>query len=211
MVLGKTPGCPRRPRAVDYRNRGVQRRSSEPLPSPNTHEGNDAVAVDLIDKGEAPGHPGTEAVSDQVRTDATEMISLLKPDAIGRLLGRTGTIESRSSCRMDLQPPPPGGANVQIQLNGVTGDSSVATCVIRDTVLASRATWPPGLLQHQNGWLTRQVRIALTRSLDSGNLFEIVGSFAETGNLASLTPRDRDHYSKRRPKPRTAGKRSKRT
>lgn len=162
----------------------------------------EAMAVKCTNKGLAPGHPGAALVTDQVRDDATALVALLKPDGVERLLGAAGTLESKGTCRIDRQPPPPGGANTQIQLNDIHGDSSIATCVIRDTVLESRAPWPPGLRQHQDRWLCRQVRIALTQSLKTGCLFEISGSFADEDNLASLKPRDGNHYSKRRARPK---------
>ena len=166
------------------------------------------MAVTQFDKGKAPGHPGVALVTSSVRDDAFALVALLKPDGLDRLLGAAGTIESRSFCRIDRQPPPPNGANIQIQLNGVVGDSSIATCVIRGTVLTSRATWPAGLRQHQDRWLCRQVRIALTRSLETYHLFEIAGSFDDNDNPPNLTPRAGNHYSKRRARPPTFDKES---
>lgn len=156
------------------------------------------MAVKIEDRGEAPGHPGIPSVASEIWNEATILISELSLD---RLRGDTSTIKSLKNCRLDRQPPPSGGANIQIQLNGLSGDSSIATCVINQSVLDSMATWPNGLLTHQNGWLTRQVRIALTRSLKTGNIFHISGSFYDADNPKNLTPREENNYQHRRVEP----------
>jgi hypothetical protein len=135
-----------------------------------------------------------------VEVDATLLISRL---AFAQLTGVAGTIQSLTYCRVDRQPPPSGGANIQIQLNGVNGNSSVATCVIASTVLSSLAKWPPGLRQHQEGWLVRQTRIALTESLRTFCIIHIVGSFNDADNPANLTPRKGARYACRQRRPST--------
>jgi len=154
------------------------------------------LAVELIDAGIAPGHPGLDKVAASVRTEATILIARL---SLWALAGSAGTIATFSDCRIDRQPPPAGGSNLQVQLNGLWGESSIATCAVVGTVLLSRAPWPDGLRKHQEGWLLRQVRIALTRSLTDGHIYRIVGSFTDNDNATNLTPRECDHYRALRP------------
>lgn len=156
------------------------------------------MAVKIEDRGEAPGHPGRSSVTPEIWTEATILISEL---SLNRMRGDTSTIKSLKYCRLDRQPPPSGGANIQVQLNGLSGDSTIATCVIHQSVLDSMATWPSRLLTHQNGWLTRQVRIALTNSLETCNIFYISGSFYDTDNPKNLTPRKENNYQNRRVEP----------
>jgi hypothetical protein len=153
------------------------------------------MAVEIIDNGNAPGHPGGTFVTREVRTEATILIAGL---SLARLTGDAGTIRSLSLCRIDRQPPPSGGVNIQVQLNGVFSDSSIATSVVQSSVLDSIASWPSGLREHQEAWLSRQIRIALTRSLDSCRIFSISGSFYDADNPANLTPRMEDNYQNRR-------------
>jgi hypothetical protein len=138
-----------------------------------------------------------------VRVEATILISGLVLD---QLFGPAGTIRSLTYCRIDRQPPPSGGANIQIQLNGVANDSSIGTCVIGASVIASRAGWPAGLRQHQDGWLLRKVRIALTRSLNSLHIQHIIGSFLDIANPPNLTPRQGNRYASRRGRGPTIGR-----
>lgn len=154
------------------------------------------MAVRIDDAGQAPGHPGTAAVTTAVWTEATILISALR---FGKLVGDAGTIGSFEHCRIDRQPPPAGGANVQVQLNGLHGDSTIATCVVDAQVFTSIAGWPSGLRQHQQGWLLRQVRIAMTTSLHDGRLYRITGSFHDRDNPKNLTPREGDRYRFARP------------
>jgi hypothetical protein len=123
--------------------------------------------------------------------EAENLIGKLNFD---QLLGNAGTISQLESCRIDRQPPPAGGSNIQVQLNGIRGDSSVATCVIDAEVLASMADWPPGLRLHQEKWLLRQLRVALHRSLEGMNTFNIKGSFRDDDNQSHITPRQLDNY-----------------
>jgi len=153
------------------------------------------MAVQIVDRGAAPGHPGSASVTPAVRSEATIHISKL---TLARMLGDAGTISTHNYCRVDRQPPPAGGANIQVQLNGLPGDSTIATCVVHSSVLESMASWPPGLRKHQDGWLTRQIRIALTRSLRSCQICHISGSFHDEDNPANLTPRIEDNYQRRR-------------
>lgn len=154
------------------------------------------MGVRIHDAGEAPGHPGLDTVNAAVRTEATILVSTL---AFGKLVGDAGTIKSFKYCRIDRQPPPAGGVNVQVQLNEVRGNSTIATCVIGATVLTSMKDWPSGLQQHQQGWLLRQVRIALTKSLQDGRLYQIRGSFQDPDTPVNLTPRKGDRYRVARP------------
>lgn len=156
------------------------------------------MAVKDVKGNKATGHPGLGEVTEAIRIEATILISGLKLDSI---VGSAGTIRKLKQCRIDHQPPPSGGANLQVQLNGKQGDSSIATCVVYASVIESMATWPPGLRQHQGGWLTRRIRVALTRSLDSGFIYEIKGSFHDDDNPANLTPRKDDAYRNRRGTP----------
>jgi hypothetical protein len=149
------------------------------------------MAVKLVDKGVAPGHPGSASVNSAVKVEAMSLISEL---TIDRMFGEASTIRSLRFCRIDRQPPPAGGANIQVQLNGLTGDSTISTCIIHSSVLASLATWPRGLREHQDGWLARQIRIALTNSLESGHILHISGSFHDDDNPANLTERKRGNY-----------------
>ncbi len=149
------------------------------------------MAVKLVDKGAAPGHPGSASVKSAVKVEAMSLISKL---TIDRMFGEAGTIQSLDSCRIDRQPPPAGGANIQVQLNGLTGDSTISTCIVHSSVLASLATWVNGLREHQDSWLARQIRIALTKSLESGHILYISGSFHDDDNPANLTERKRDNY-----------------
>ena len=149
------------------------------------------MAVKLVDKGAAPGLPGRESVKPEVTVEAMSLISEL---TIDRIFGEAGTIHSLRFCRIDRQPPPAGGANIQVQLNGLSGDSTISTCIVHSSVLASLATWPRGLREHQNGWLARQIRIALTNSLESGHIFHLSGSFHDDDNPANLNERKRGNY-----------------
>lgn len=149
------------------------------------------MAVKLVDKGAAPGHPGSASVMSAVKDEAMSLISDL---TIDRMFGEAGTIHSLRYCRIDRQPPPAGGANIQVQLNGLTGDSTISTCIVHSSVLASLAAWPQGLREHQDGWLTRQIRIALTNSLESGHILHLSGSFHDNDNPANLTERKRGNY-----------------
>lgn len=153
------------------------------------------MAVKLVDKGAAPGHPGSASANSAVKVEAMSLISELTLD---RMFGEAGTIRSLHYCRIDRQPPPAGGANIQVQLNGLTGDSTISTCIVHLSVLASLATWPQGLREHQDGWLTRQIRIALTKSLESGHIFHLSGSFHDDDNPANLTERKRGNYQNQR-------------
>ena len=156
------------------------------------------MAVKDVKGNKASGHPGLGEVTEAIRIEATILISGLKLDL---LKGSAGTIQKLKQCRIDRQPPPPGGANIQVQLNSKQGDSSIATCVVHASVVESMAPWPLGLSQHQEGWLTRRIRVALTRSLDSGFIYEIKGSFHDDDNPANLTPRKDDAYRNRRGTP----------
>ncbi len=155
------------------------------------------MAVAVAKGAEGPGHPGLDAVSPAVRTEATILISGLKLK-LDRLLGPAFTLRSLRYCRIDRQPPPSGGANIQVQLNGKIGDSSIATCVVSGSVIESLATWPSGLRDHQEGWLTRRIRRALTDSLESGHVYHIGGSFHDEDTPANLTPRKGEAYRRRR-------------
>lgn len=160
------------------------------------------MAVRDVAGNKAPGHPGLGEITEDIIREATNLISGLKLDLV---TGSTGTIKKLRNCRIDRQPPPAGGANIQVQLNGKKGDSSIATCVVHASVIESMAPWPPGLRQHQEGWLTRRIRVALTRSLDSGLIYEIKGSFYDDDNPSNLTPRKEDAYRHRRGKPIVIG------
>lgn len=155
------------------------------------------MAVGVVKGAAGPGHPGLGAVTVAVRTEATILISELKVELV-RLIGRAVTLRSLRYCRIDRQPPPSGGVNLQVQLNGKTGDSSVATCVVGTSVIESLAPWPPGLRKHQEGWLTRRIRRALTDSLDNGHVYHITGSFHDEDTPPNLTPRKGEAYRNRR-------------
>ncbi len=154
------------------------------------------MEVLIDDSGPANRHPGLNAVSKAVHEDATRLIASL---TYGHLLGGAGTIGSLQSCRIDRQPPPAGGANLQVQLNGVSGTSSIATCVIEATVFSSMADWPSGLQEHQRGWLLRRVRVALTRSLCKAHAYVVKGSFLDENTPANLSRREENRYRHRRP------------
>lgn len=155
------------------------------------------MAVAVLKGVKGPGHPGLDTVTSDVRTEATILISELKLK-LDRIVGQAGTLKSFQYCRIDRQPPPSGGANIQVQLNGRFGDSSIATCVVRASVIDSLAPWPLGLRHHQEGWLIRQIRRALTDSLDSGHIYHINGSFHDEDTPANLTPRKGETYRNRR-------------
>jgi hypothetical protein len=149
------------------------------------------MAVKWVDKGVAPGHPGSVSVNSAVKVEAMSLISEL---TIDQMFGKAGTIRSLRYCRIDRQPPPAGGANIQVQLNGLNGNSTIATCIVHQSVLASLATWPQGLREHQDGWLARQIRIALTKSLERGHIFNLSGSFQDDDNPTNLTERKGGNY-----------------
>lgn len=153
------------------------------------------MAVKLVDEGAAPSHPGSASVNSAVKVEAMSLISELTLD---RMFGEARTIHSLHYCRIDRQPPPAGGMNIQVQLNGLTGDSSISTCIVHSSVLDSLATWPQGLRKHQDGWLNRQIRIALTKSLENGHIFHLSGSFHDDDNPANLTERKRGNYQNQR-------------
>jgi hypothetical protein len=135
-------------------------------------------------------------MTERVIKDAENLVGRL---AFGELLGPTGTIARLRSCRLDRQPPPPGGSNIQVQLNDVRGKSTVATCVIDAKVISSMSDWPSGLQRHQQEWLLRQIRVALHWSLEKKRMFRIMGSFNDPDNLPSLTPRQEQSYRLARP------------
>lgn len=145
-----------------------------------------AMAARVTDGGMAPGHPGLETVSIAVRAEASVHISKL---LFGQLYGNARKIYEHDLCRIDRQPPPSGGSNLQVQLNGVHGDSSIATCVIASSIFETIEDWPSGLRLHQEGWLLRRVRIALTESLRNGHIYRIIGSFQDEDTPANLKPR----------------------
>lgn len=149
------------------------------------------VKVKALKRGDAPNHPGKSAVSEAVIKDAKGLIGSLKFE---ELRGPTGTIEKRTHCRIDRQPTSADAANIQVQINEVHGHSSVATCAVDAEVFTSMAKWPPGLREHQENWLQRQIRAALNRSLDEGSIYLIVGSFADQKNPRELMPRKRRNY-----------------
>ncbi len=155
------------------------------------------MAVQVHKDEIASGHPGLDKINKTVTIEATILISGLK-SKFGLLIGGVGTIKSFERCRLDRQPPPSRGINLQIQLNDLQGDSSIATCIVSSSVIDSIATWPSGLRQHQEGWLTRRIRIALTQSLNDGHIYRISGSFYDTDNPPNLTPREGDSYKHRR-------------
>src|SRR4051794_1634003 len=97
------------------------------------------MAVRIKDIGSARGHPGAGVLTERVIKDAENLIGRL---AFGELFGPTGTVAKLRSCRLDRQPPPPGGSNIQVQLNGFRGKSTVAICVIDAKVIASMSDWP---------------------------------------------------------------------
>jgi hypothetical protein len=153
------------------------------------------MAVKLVDKGAAPGHPGSVSVNSVVKVEAISLISEL---TLEQMFGEAGTIRSLHYCRIDRQPPPAGGANIQVQLNGLNGNSTISTCIVHSSILTSLATWPQGLREHQDGWLARRIRIALTKSLESGHILHISGSFHDDDNPANLTERTRGNYQNQR-------------
>lgn len=156
------------------------------------------MSVRIVDSGTAPGHPGMASVTPSIGLEAKILISSISSQKLSIVFGDAGTIRSLKLCRIDRQPPPSGGVNIQVQLNGIFSDSSIATCVVYASVLDSMASWPKGLRQHQDGWLARQIRIALTQSLDSGNIFKIEGSFNDGDGACNLTSRVENNYIHRR-------------
>jgi len=155
------------------------------------------MSVTSVPSEKASGYPGLDAITADVRKDAMFLISKLRMGDI--LLVPAGTIKTkpRGYCRIDRQPPPSGGANIQVQLNGMSGDSSIATCVVSASVIKSLAKRLPGLREHQEGWLLRKIRIALTKSIDDGYIYHINGSFEDEDTPVNLTPRKNDAYRNR--------------
>lgn len=158
------------------------------------------VPVRIHDDGPAQNHPGAGAVTAAVVKHAKTVIGELE---FGMLSGPVGNINSWKTCRIDRQPHSSGGANIQVQLNDWDGHSTVATCVIDGEVFQSIAPWPARLREHQEYWLTRQVRVALVESLEERQMRRITGSFNDPdpdAKKSNLTPRENDNYRISRPR-----------
>jgi len=154
------------------------------------------MTVLVMDIGPAPGHPGLDILTNQMIDDAHHLIAELN---FGVIIGPVGTINSKVTCRIDRQGPPQNGSNTQVQINGISGRSSISTCIVEGSVYRSMTDWPSGLRQHQEGWLLRRVRVALTKSLLCGHIFMIKGSFADEDTPCNLRPRVKHGYRVDRP------------
>lgn len=107
-------------------------------------------------------------VTQAQKTAAQNVIALLQYDDLFRA---AGTLRNVPVMRVDMQgviPGPPQRSNIQVQINGVNGHSTVAHADF-SRVLATAN--PP----NQTGALNRVIS-ALNQSLDSGRSYIVAGT-----------------------------------
>ncbi len=100
------------------------------------------------------------------------------PDAIGgidyaRIFGGPGTIgqDGQRIMRVDMQgniPGPPIVKNLQVQINGIGGHTTVAHALVSTTLMTNDPA-------NQRG-VTHKVQAALNRSLDDGHTWNVNGT-----------------------------------
>jgi hypothetical protein len=99
-----------------------------------------------------------------------------------QLWGGIGTIITEGGggvggVRIDIQSPPAGGgANLQIQLNGVQATTTKGTTVAHVLIAASLANYGGVNYLGQRTHIISQVKNAFFQSLNAGNTFSVIGT-----------------------------------
>lgn len=97
--------------------------------------------------------------------DAHQVIHML---SVHLIFGSPGTILSKPGARLDRQSPlPGGGANLQVQLNGYSGKTTIAAILVPRDPFYQLKDKNPGLLE-------KRVKKALFESLRSGYFYTLV-------------------------------------
>jgi len=99
------------------------------------------------------------------RSSAYDVIAML--DYTDLWLG-LGTIHKDANVRVDQQPHGPNQRNIQVQINGIVGNSTIAHTVLSTTVQTNDPTNQVGV--------ANKVISALNQSLDTAQSFSVAGS-----------------------------------
>ena len=105
-------------------------------------------------------------ISARNRQDAMDAIAQLTFADIWRSI--KWRIE-QGTVRLDQQPPPSGKHNLQVQVNGVSGKSTIATAIVDDS-LSNAST------DERRRYVERKVRNALVDSLNTAKMYNVTGS-----------------------------------
>jgi len=94
---------------------------------------------------------------------------------IGTILNEGGT--GAGGVRIDIQNPPAGGgANLQIQLNGVQSTPTKGTTVAHVLIAGSLANYGGVNYLGQRTYVISQVKNAFFQSLNTGNTYSVTGT-----------------------------------
>lgn len=124
------------------------------------------MPANIIASGAIPNYPGPPSKSD--RKAAQEVINKLDYSDIWR---GSGTISKNKDMRLDMQGTikgPPEMQNLQVQINGKSGKSTVAHANVCTSLQTHDAI-------NQKG-VANKVNSALQQSLDHGQSFVVSGS-----------------------------------
>ena len=106
-------------------------------------------------------------ITEKIRKDAREAISSVTFEKIGG----AGTISTTKKVRVDNQGALPNGYNIQAQLNGERGHTTIAHAL----VYALPTTTDNNRLQYQNREICNNIKKALNKSFDSGLTYLVNG------------------------------------
>ncbi|MCE8034447.1 MAG: hypothetical protein LPK20_13240 [Halomonas sp.] len=99
--------------------------------------------------------------------DAVTAINSLTDTAIWR---GAGTIISQGTVRIDVQGyTSDGDLNLQVQINGVSGNSTVAAILVAPSVGEANT-------QAQHVYATRKLKNALFESMNDGDIYRVFGT-----------------------------------
>jgi hypothetical protein len=99
------------------------------------------------------------------RSSAHDVIAML--DYTDLWLG-LGTLHQDANVRVDQQPHGPNQRNIQVQINGIAGNSTIAHTVLSTTVQTNDQTNQVGV--------ANKVISALNQSLDTAQSYSVAGS-----------------------------------
>lgn len=127
------------------------------------------MAITVVQKGDIPNKYPTPLNTKQ-KTDAHTAIGALEYAKIFQ--NNSGTISNFETMRVDMQGTFTQGGyrwhNIQVQINGISGKSTVAHANVSEQTMTSDPVNQKGVVQ--------KVRSALEQSLDSGKSYEVSGS-----------------------------------